>query len=203
MKKPLQEENSLIALVEEKVEDAQVGQEAMLLNVYLIVGLWLEGGIWQGMLGADNVAEIVGLVLKVFIGKADVRPDIEQLAHLLRDSHIEIEEERPSLLEERMQVVGIELEERTLSIRRQQCVPVEMLPVAMVADAYIAHLAFVALVFLYGHGESLRARRSGYDAAVAIGLLQEVVVLLNEAGIEAVEFLIPLHRTEISRGKEN
>ena len=42
----------------------------------------------------------------------------------------------------------------------------------------------------------------GYDAAIAIGLLNEMVVLLHPAAIATEEFGIPLHGGEIGRREE-
>ena len=74
----------------------------------------------------------------------------------------------------------------------------QVAPIAMVADADIARLGNVVDIFLHGHGERLRSLRGGDDAAVAVGLLNEMVVLLNDAQRVAVKLLVPLHRTEIS-----
>ena len=50
--------DALRSHVEEQVEDAEVRQETMFLTVDLIVGLGREIGIWLGMLGVDQFAEI-------------------------------------------------------------------------------------------------------------------------------------------------
>ena len=55
-------ENTLRAHIKEQVEDGEVRQEAMLLLIHLIVGLWLEIGVWQRVLGADRLAEILYFV---------------------------------------------------------------------------------------------------------------------------------------------
>lgn len=77
-----------------------------------------------------------------------------------------------------------------------------MAPGAVVADAYVAHLAFQAVVALDGDGKGLCALRRGDDTAVAVGLLDEVVMLLDIAEARSVELLIPLYRAEISGGKK-
>lgn len=46
--------------VEQQVEDAEVGQEAMLLRKDLIVGTWHKVGIGKGMLRTDGLAEVIG-----------------------------------------------------------------------------------------------------------------------------------------------
>ena len=73
----------------------------------------------------------------------------------------------------------------------------------MVADAYVAHLTFQAVVALNGYGKGLCALCRGDDAAVAIGLLDEVVMLFDIAEPGSVELLIPLYRAEISGGKKS
>ena len=79
----------------------------------------------------------------------------------------------------------------------------EMAPGAVVADAYVTHLAFQAVVALDGDGKGLCALRRGDDTAVAVGLLDEVIVLLDIAETGSVELLIPLYRAEICGGKES
>lgn len=51
-------EYRLVALVEEEVEDAHVGQKAVLLLVDLVIASGGELGVWERMLGADGLAEI-------------------------------------------------------------------------------------------------------------------------------------------------
>ena len=51
-------ENTLRTHVKEQVEDGKVRQEAMFLLIHLIVGLWLEIGVWQRVLGTDRLAEV-------------------------------------------------------------------------------------------------------------------------------------------------
>ena len=54
----------------------------------------------------------------------------------------------------------------------------------------------------YRDGKRLHTLRGGYEAAVAVGLLLEGLVLLNEHTVIAVQLLVPLHGAEISRGKQ-
>ena len=123
-------------------------------------------------------------------------PHVEQLAHGVHDVEVEVEEEGVSFLEERSQVVGIKLEEGCLAVCRHQRVPVQMSPVAMVRDTNIAHGAFRAVVSFYGHGERLRTVGRCNDAAVAVGLLHKMVVLLNDAR-HAMQFLVPLNGAKV------
>ena len=50
--------NTLWPHIEKEVEDAEIGQETMLLLVDLIVGARLEVGIFRRMLGVDGGAEV-------------------------------------------------------------------------------------------------------------------------------------------------
>lgn len=52
-------ENGFVSLVEEKVEDAHVGQKTMLVLVDLIVAAGNEVGIGNGMLGTYGLTIVV------------------------------------------------------------------------------------------------------------------------------------------------
>ncbi len=67
-------------------------------------------------------------------------------------------------------------------------------PVAMIADAERLDKSGVPF---HRYGEGQWALGGGDDAAVAVGLLLETLVLLYDYGVVAIEFLIPLDRTEI------
>ena len=56
---------------------------------------------------------------------------------------------------------------------------------------------------LYGDRQRLHSIGCSYDTTVAIGLFLEGVVLLYQAMVVAVEFLIPLDGTEISGLKQH
>lgn len=58
--------------------------------------------------------------------------DIEKFAQLLHYIIVEIVEIRPVWLEERLDVVGIIVEERRLAVCRAQCIPMLMAPVGVV-----------------------------------------------------------------------
>ena len=51
-------EYRLIALIEEEVEDAHIGQEAVLLLIHLIVSLRSELGIGERLLRTNDITEI-------------------------------------------------------------------------------------------------------------------------------------------------
>lgn len=146
--------------VEEKVEDAQVGQEAVFAFKDLIVAARCEIDVGKRMFGRDGLTEVNDAGRRetggrqkggsgrrrrqrrcradIFRRKADVGPDVQQLAHTAADGHIEIVEALPVLFEEGADVVGIVFEERCLAVSAHKGVPMEMTPVAVVADTYTA-----------------------------------------------------------------
>lgn len=67
-----------------------------------------------------------------------------------------------------------------------------MAPVAMIADADILDKRRCAT--FNGHGKGLHTIGGGYQAAVAIGLLQETLPLFNQHSVSPMQLLIPLHR---------
>jgi len=54
----LKEENALRTHIQQEVEDAEVGKEAVLLGIDLIIGTGGEVRVWEGVLGVDDVAEV-------------------------------------------------------------------------------------------------------------------------------------------------
>ena len=127
--------------------------------------------------------------------------NVKQLAHQECDFHIEIVEVLPPALKEGAQVIGIMLEERRLAIGSLQGIPMQSSPVAVVADAYVACKGFVTIV-TDGDGERLWAIWCSNDTAVAVGLLHKTVHALNHHMVIPVQFLIPLHRSEIGGGEK-
>ena len=70
----------------------------------------------------------------------------------------------------------------------------------MIAYAYIANGTAVEVDIrwpFHWHGKRLSAICSSNDTSVSVGLLAVVFMCLNKGDVAAVEFLIPLHRTEI------
>ncbi len=157
------------------------------------------------MLRADGVAEVVGTHgsgVHVLVRDADIGAHVEQLAELGGYLHVEVEEKLPAALEERTQVVGVVHEERRLAVGRHDGVPVEVAPLAVVGDAYVAHGTLGAVVAFDRHGERLHAVSRGYQAAVAVGLLREVVATLHDDTLVAVKLLHPLHGREVGGGEQ-
>ena len=106
--------------------------------------------------------------------------NIDQFTHFLCDFHIKIDQKIPAVLKERVQVVGIKLEERTFAVGRLQGIPVEVSPGTVVAYAYVQHLTMGTFITLNGHGEGLQAVCGSYDTTVTVGLLDEMVVAFNQ-----------------------
>ena len=197
----LEVENAFRTLVKQQVEDAEVRQEAVALHTHLIIRCGVEVGVGLRMLRANSLAEVDNCITlrwqhDILFRECYLWPHVKQLAHGVHDVEVEVEEEGVSFLEERSQVVGIKLEEGRLAVGRHQSVPVQMSPVAVVRDTNVAHSTFRAIVSLNGHGERLRTVGRCNDAAVAIGLLHKVVVLLNDAR-HAMQLLVPLNGAEV------
>src|SRR3712207_1750623 len=80
-------------------------------------------------------------------------------------------------------------------------------PVAMVAYAYVFHDGFRERCTLLGrrlHGytQRLYAVRGGYEAAVAVSLLNKMVETFHHTRLCAVQFLVPLYGSEVSRRED-
>ena len=63
--------------------------------------------------------------------------DIQEFAEFVGDGHIEVEQVLPPLLKERTDIIYIIIKERTVAIGTHQGIPVQVAPVAVVADADI------------------------------------------------------------------
>lgn len=90
----------------------------MLLAVDLVVGAGCEVGVGRRVLGLYGVAEVVqggvggyGCGWQELRGGADAWLYVEQLAHLLADGFVEVEEELPIGQEEGSEVVLVILKE--------------------------------------------------------------------------------------------
>src|SRR3712207_41650 len=56
----LQIKHGLVALIEEQVENAQIGLEAPFLSVHLIIGAGRKRAVGPWVLGADGVTVVIG-----------------------------------------------------------------------------------------------------------------------------------------------
>ena len=124
-----------------------------------------------------------------------MRTNVEELYHLLRNLHVEIEEEVVFLLIERTDVVLVILEERTLTVCREKRIPMDMTPVGMVGDTNVLHRH--RRIMIGGDGEGERTIGRGNHHAITVRLLDEALMTLYQALVVAVQLLIPLHRTKI------
>src|SRR5574344_1474576 len=88
-------------------------------------------------------------------------------------------DETADFCKKRQKVVDIIFVIRRFAISRFECVEVQMAPVAMIADADIAHEALRPFKALNGHGERLYTVRGSNDATVAVSLLEIVVITLH------------------------
>ena len=128
--------------------------------------------------------------------------DVEEAADDLVESGIEIDEVVVgSRGEEGGELIGIILEERALAVGGAQGVPVVVAPVAVLADAYVAH-GHMARRGLHRDDQVLRAVGHGDGTAVADGLLDIVLGGVDEhltARKEGgVVLLVPRDGSEIS-----
>ncbi len=179
--------------------------EAMLLRIDLIIRCWCERRVGQWLFRTYGIAEIGSVKcggIYITVGKLQVGVYVEQFTNLVSDGQVKVKEIVPTLHEEWLQVIGIELKEGTFAIGRQQGIPVQVTPVAMVADAHIGHIAFRSCGMAGRHSECLRSSGGGYDTTVTVGLFHEMFVPFEQAKVITIELLEPLHRSEIS-GRQN
>ena len=175
----------------------------MLSLIDLIVAARGEVGIGSGVRGAYRFAEVSIGRLVIVIGIMDGGMNIEQLANLLADGFVEVEELVPALFEERAQVVLIIHEEGRVAVGRPQGIPMEVAPVAVVADVKVTDSRFlVSRRTLYGNGQCLHTLCGCDDTAVAVGLFLERLMTLYPHLVGTVEFLVPLDGSEVGGGKE-
>ena len=137
-------EDTFITHVEQEVEDRKVGQETVFLLIHLIVGLGLEVRIRQRVLGGDRLAVVDFRGRRkeeggrsILRGQGDFGLYIDQFAHFGPDGLVEIEQIVPALFKERTDIVLIICKERRFAVSTLQGVPMQMPPVAVVADARI------------------------------------------------------------------
>ena len=191
--------------VEQQVDDAEVGQEAQTLLKHLIVGLRAESRVGRAevLLGVDALAAVLGLaggeVGAVRRAATQVRLDVDEGAHQAAQRFVEVHEELVPLLVEGAEVVPVVLEERGVVVGRLQGVPVQVAPVAVVGDADVAHQALRRVGLHDGHGERQRPVGRGDGAAVAVGLLHVVVILLHHGAAAGHEVGVVLHRRQVGR----
>lgn len=197
----LQVKDGFVSHIKQQVEDAEIRLEAVFLRIDLVIRSGDEFVILDRMFRSDGFAEIAGLFLGVFVGRLHTGINIKELAHLLGYLPIEIIEIIPTTFKERTYVVLIEFEERAFAVSTLKGMPVQMTPIAVVADANVLHVALCTIEPFDGNRQYLRAVGGSDDTTITISLLDEMVVPFDKADIVAIEFLIPLYRTEISGGQ--
>ena len=102
-------QHGLAPEVEEQVEDGEVGLEAPLLAVDLVVRTRREVGIGQRMLETYDIAEVGaghGVASLIMLGELQRRLDVDEFADGMCNGQVEVEEKFPPSLEEGPQVVG-------------------------------------------------------------------------------------------------
>ncbi len=173
----LQVQRCFGAHVHQEVEDAEVGQEAVLLLIYLVV--FLLWNRWSK--GCD--AEELGGARRTLV-------DVKDAEATLYEGFVEIDEVFPLTFVDRTEVVLEVFEEWGVVITGLEGKPVLVLPVELMAQLDVAHETFapigeVALVDRDGQGETTVR---GVDiASVAECLLLEVLVDLNSNWFAALE----------------
>jgi hypothetical protein len=105
---------------EEQVQNAQIRQETVFVLKYLPVGFRLEVIVWKWVLGVYHITIIGTLLPLTVIGRGVfyLGLNVYQLADILTDSLVEIDEKVVALLEEGADIISIVFEERTLAICR-------------------------------------------------------------------------------------
>lgn len=122
---PSQIEYGLVAFIEEQIENAEIGQEAKLLLVDLVIRAGTEISVGQRMFRADDFAVISptrsifsdfigrkrgiqrfvavggGAQFDVFVSTAQCRMDVQQLTHLLCNSQVVVQQKLPPFFKER------------------------------------------------------------------------------------------------------
>lgn len=199
---------SLGTFVEEEVEDGEPRQEAVSLTVDLVIGLHGEDRAQGFCLRGDECAVVRGLG-ELFggdksLGEIEHYVKVEEAAHQFGGRLVVVQEifhahrRRGAFVdEERTYVVLIVFEECRFAVGCQQCLPVEVSPVAVVGNLHILNLQ--ALSVGHGDGQRLCPVGGGYDAAVAESLFPE-----RFAGFDIyartcamAQEGVPLHRSEV------
>ena len=135
---------------------------------------------------------------------ADVRVKVEQMENQRLEIGIEIHKIAIGTAIDGFEIIGIIGEEGTAVVGRDDGLPMLVAPVAMIADADVAHGGVRCPCRLrhYGNGERERTIVGGNDAAIAIGLLHIMVRPLFHNGESTIEFCKILYGRQISRSEE-
>ena len=124
--------------VEEEVDDAQVGQEAVAMAEHLIIFLWFEMRWGSLPLGCEEEPEVFCIVCSFELaGQFRFWLQVYKVADGVAQGFVEVEQIFPRTFIERTEVIGVVLKERACRIGCNECLPMEMLPVTVVADEYV------------------------------------------------------------------
>ena len=167
----------------------------------------MEGRVFRAeiLLGVDALAEVVGIGRggDVVRGALHVGSEVYQRADQTAEGFVEVHQELVLPLVEGAEIVLVILEERRVVVGGLQGVPMQVAPVAVVGDADVAREAFQRVGLHGGDGEDQRAVRRGDGAAVAVGLLGVMVVLLHEDAVVRQQFDVVFHGSEIGGRKQD
>lgn len=197
--------------IKEEVGDTQIWQETELLSEHLIIfagrKVGIEAEIGFGPYEFPQVLFAVGGLVIVF-RENNFWAQIQQFAHLRHNGAVEFHEAIEALLIERAKLIGVIKEIRTLLVGANQGIPMQVPPIAMLTDAHLSRCGLCHASVLHWHGERQPTIRPFNDAAVAIGLLHVMVVVLHHhvgRGIELCEILNiwPVGRSEDDGIHEN
>ena len=130
---------------------------------------------------------------------ANVWLQVEELAALMDECFVEVDEECPWLLEDGAEVVLQVFEEGGVEVACLQCIPVQPLPVGMAADANVSHRAFPFCegAAVNGNGQVQRSVGRVDGASVADGLLLVVFVLFNQNWFVSQKVDEPAYRGKV------
>ena len=184
--------------------NTQIRQKTELVLEHLIVRLCMESRVFHSKIffRMNDFTEILFIVCKF---RAILRRsfyqwmNINQLAHQSTDFLIEIPKERELFLVKHPKIIGIILKERTVTIVRNQRIPMHVPPIAMIRNTHILHWTFQRFTLFCRNGQYQRAIGSGNHTTVTIRLLYIIVITLDTCFVCRIEFGIIFHRSQVGR----
>ena len=192
--------------VEQKICDAEVGEEAGAVGEDLIVGRRMEGGVSVGgCFGRDDFAEVKvagtgSLIVRAFL---NVAVQFEEFNHQLVESAVQVGQQAEVRVKHAFEIVGVELKKRTALIRRDECVPMQVSPVPVGRDLNFADTAAPVFVSHHGDGERKHSLRRGDAAAIAVGLLHIVLVDVHHGFAGCIESGVEVNGSKIGGAEDN
>ena len=126
------------AHAEKKIKNAEVGQKSMTLLIDLPIGYnepTSNPSRREGGLVSLNIRNVLDKSIQTPIPSGGVGGGLNKFHHLHDYGLIEVNKHFPIVaFEERTEVVGIIVEERTFAIGRAKCIPMLATPLAVVAE---------------------------------------------------------------------